>query len=135
MLAIRTLFVAISTIQTEAENPFPRVTARIALAAQPFVPVFLLLRSVLPSDTGLSTIVVAASISLLLILPPTYSKTIQEVEIDDNWERIKTAIAVLLFASVVPMAVIARYSAGYALATYLVFASLPLQKWLNIKLR
>lgn len=130
MRAIKTLFAAITGIQTAAGNSLPKLVAWVVLCGQLCVPVYCVVEKYIHQEQ--KTFAVSAIISIAVVLFSTASISIPVIPAG-KLLSLKLKGALILFASTLLFAGIARLSPELSLAAYFLFAFLPLQKVLSVE--
>ena len=125
------MFVAITSIQSSIGNPSPKPVAWIALSGQALVPILMLLRKYSFGFQEGEVAVIALSVSLAVVLAVTLPIKGYHMQVGDGF-ALKLKVALVLLLSIFIFIGIGRFSPEAAMAAYLVYCWLPLQRFLNL---
>lgn len=131
MLANKSMFIAVSSIQSSMGNPSPRLVAWIALVGQILAPILMLLKKYFPARQDGVVITTALLVSVVVVL--IVAKSIEGYRMkggSDLVPRIK--VGLVLFLSIVGFIGIGSFSPEGSMAAYFAYCCLPLQRLLNL---
>ena len=131
MLAIKTMFVAITSIQRKEGNIYPRAVVTVLLSGQLFIPLLMLMRKYISNANNIASL--SASIVISIAVIHVITRSASNLRMQDNRELgLRIKIMVALFVPTVVIAWIARDFPWLSLLIYIAYAILPLRKILNL---
>ena len=131
MLAINSVYVAITSIQSRDGNPYPWISALIVLAAQLFIPVLFIVKKYGLEGSQGSAVLISVITALSCVYLITRRAAGFEMEFGGEM-GVRLKIISCLFVSTIAIVWLARSSPEAALILYFVYAMLPLQKMLRL---
>lgn len=127
------MFAAVVGIQASEGNPYPQWAAWIVLTAQLVAPILALAMKYLPDiSQGIAVIgsVAISYLTVILVTRPIVGYSMQA----GGQTSTKLKIASVLFASIVVIAVIARFSPELSVLAYAAYCFIPLQRLLKLSI-
>lgn len=132
MLAIKSLYVALASIQTERGNPYPRIAILIGLAGQLIVPVFSVFDRYASHVSRGVALLVAGLLSLFVI-----NIVVRSLPEKNLLFIVNTALKVKVFACLlIPtlfFVFVARKSPEASIFLYFLYSILPLKSLLRFQ--
>ncbi len=133
MLAIKSLFVALKSIQVHDGNPYPRLTVWIGLAGQLFIPILSVINRYAAGFANETSVALSLATSFIFVIFVTRNLSTSEMKFDGELQ-LRCKIFFSFFLPLVAFVCIARISPILSLSGYLVYSLIPLQRILKLPL-
>lgn len=130
MNAIRSMFVALTSIQAKGGNPYPQISVSIALVGQIFIPVLAVLQKYIYWLPSVQILFLSISSSFLIVWLAVRSAAGFRMIFEGGMSLRMKVFAALIFPALV-FVFVARASPEGALLLYAFYSILPLGKILG----